>query len=220
MNVLVLCDDLWHPGEVVVRGMRPLRKLGYELDVVMAPKDILTVKMLRDYEVIVNARGNAHSPGNSSAPWFEPNVTAVMPEDFRAYVEEGGGFLALHAGNTYSMRNQPAMAEFIGNEFIGHPPQCEITARPVGNHPIANGVGSFTFRDEHYRINLIAPDADVFLETTSDSPAGTQVAGYARTIGKGRLAVLTPGHNCAVLESEPFTRLMANAIDWCAGKHA
>ena len=38
MNVLVLCDDLWHPGEVVVRGMRPLRKLGYELDVVTAPR--------------------------------------------------------------------------------------------------------------------------------------------------------------------------------------
>ena len=141
-----------------------------------------------------------------------------MPEDFRTYVEEGGGFLALHAGNTYSAHNQPAMAEFIGNAFIGHPPQCEITARPVGDHPIVRGVESFTFRDEHYRIDLIAPDADVFLETVSDSPAGTQVAGYARRIGAGRLAVLTPGHNCAVLESESFTRLMANAVDWCAGK--
>ena len=42
MNILLLCDDLWHPGEVVTRGLRPLQKLGYALDVVTAPKDILT----------------------------------------------------------------------------------------------------------------------------------------------------------------------------------
>ena len=220
MNILLLCDDLWHPGEVVTRGLRPLQKLGYALDVVTAPKDILTPGMLREYDVIINARGAAHSPANSGAPWFEPGVTEVMPEDFRAYVEEGGGFIALHAGNTFSGRNVPAMAELVGNEFIGHPPRCAIKARTVGNHPIARGVGEFDIRDEHYRINLTAPDAEVFLETTSDTEAGTQVAGYTRRIGKGRLCVLTPGHNCSVLESEPFTRLLANAIEWCAGNLA
>ena len=96
MNVLVLCDDLWHPGEVIARGLRPLQKLGYNLDVVMACKDILTVKMLRDYDVIINARGNAHSPANAREPWFEDGVTAVMPNDFKEYVEEGHGFIALH----------------------------------------------------------------------------------------------------------------------------
>lgn len=217
MRILLLCDDLWHPGEVVTRGLRPFRKLGYDPDTVMAPKDVLTPEMIREYDVIINARGAAHSPANFQAPWFEPGVTEVMPEDFRAYVEEGGGFIALHAGNTFSEKNVPAMAELVGNAFIGHPPRCRVEARPVGDHPIVKGVGPFTIRDEHYRIRLLADDAEVFLETTSDTPAGTQVAGYTRKIGKGRLCVLTPGHNCSVLESEPFTRLLANAVEWCAG---
>ena len=79
MKVLILCDDLWHPGEVLKRGLAPLEREGFGLDFVGAPKDILTEGFLRRYDVIVNARGNAHTPGNSSAPWFEPGVTAVMP---------------------------------------------------------------------------------------------------------------------------------------------
>lgn len=218
MNVLVLCDDFWHPGEVFTRGMKPLAKMGYNLDFVMACKDILTVKMLRDYDVIINARGDCHSPGNHTAVWFEDGVTAVMPDDFRDYVAEGHGFIALHAGNTYTHERRYDMAEFIGNDFITHPPQCTITAKAVGNHPIMKGIEPFTFRDEHYMINVTAEDADIFMESTSETKAGTQVAGYTREIGKGRLVVLTPGHNCAVVESEPFTQILANAIDWAAGK--
>lgn len=218
MKILVLCDDLWHPGEVIERGIAPLRELGYDFDFVKAPKDILTVKMIRRYEVIINARGNCHSPGNASAPWFEPNVTAVMPDDFRAYVEEGYGFIALHAGNTYSRSGLTAMAELIGNDFVGHPPQCSVTAKPVGNHMITDGVEEFVIRDEHYIIDVHAEDADVFLTTTSETNAGTQIAGYTRTIGKGRLCCLTPGHNCAIFEDENFAKLLCNAIDWCAGK--
>ena len=45
MKVLVLCDDIWHPGEVVKRGLAPLADEGFALDFVSSPKDILTVKM-------------------------------------------------------------------------------------------------------------------------------------------------------------------------------
>ena len=218
MNVLVLCDDTWHPGEVIVRGMRPLQKQGFNFDFVMACKDILTVKMLEDYDVIVNARGDCHSPGNHTAVWFEDGVTAVMPDDFKAYVEEGHGFIALHAGNTYTRERRKDMAEFIGNDFITHPPQCTITANPAGDHPIMKGIGSFTFRDEHYMIDVHAEDADVFMTSTSETKAGTQVAGYTREIGKGRLVVLTPCHNCAVLESDEYAQILTNAINWAAGK--
>lgn len=218
MNILVLCDDLWHPGEVVERGLRPLAKLGYELDFVKAPKDILTHEMLRRYDAIINARGAGHTPANASQPWFEPNVTAVMPKDFREYVEEGHGFIALHSGNAYQSETLPDMTNLTGNDFLGHPPQCKVTAKPVGAHPIIEGVGEFSFVDEHYIIDLHATDADIFLETTSDTDAGTQPAGYTRTMGKGRFCCLTPGHNCAVIESEPFIKLLDNALKWCTGR--
>lgn len=217
MKVLVICDDIWHPGEVIVRGLKPLEKKGYELDFVMAAKDILTKDMLYDYDVILNSKTNSHSPGNASAPWFEPGVTAVMPEDFREYVEAGHGFIALHSGTCYSNKRQAAMTDMIGCEFLGHPPQCTIRAEMVKESPINAGVENFEFRDEHYRINVLCEDADVFMTTTSDTEAGTQVGGYTRLMGKGRLCVLTPGHNCAVLRNEQYAKMLCNALDWCAG---
>lgn len=216
LKVLVICDDFWHPGEVIARGLRKLEK-EFDLDIVMAAKDILTNDMIREYDVIVNAKGNAHSPANHTAPWFEENVTAVMPADFKAYIEEGRGFIALHAGNTYRRESMPAMTDITGNSFIHHPPQCSITFEPVGEHPILEGVEPFTVRDEHYCIEVHAKDADVFLKGTSDSPAGTQIAGYTRLMGDGRFCCLTPGHNCAVLENEQYVRILKNAIRWCAG---
>ena len=216
MNVLILCDDLWHPGDVLKRGLKPLEADGFCLDFVPSPKDVLTNAFLRRYDVIVNGRGNSHSAANSSAPWFEPNVTAVMPGDFRRYVEEGHGFLALHAGNTSHRPHE--MAEFIGNDFIKHPPQCGVKVTPVGTHPILDGVEPFTVRDEHYMIDVFAPDAEVILESTSDTEAGTQTAGYVRTMGKGRFCALTPGHNLAVYENENYLKLLKQAIRWCAGE--
>ena len=217
MNVLVLCDDFWHPGEVIVRGLKFLEEKGYNLDIVMACKDILTAKMIRRYDVIINARGDCHSPGNHEAVWFEEGVTAVMPREFKAYVEEGHGFIALHSGNTYKNTKTPEMVDLIGNEFVNHPPQCTITAKAVKEHPIMKDVKPFTFRDEHYIINITAEDADIFMEGTSETRAGTQPAGYTRNVGKGRLVVLTPGHNSAVFEDEEYQKVLINALEWSVG---
>ncbi|MGI6315256.1 MAG: ThuA domain-containing protein [Christensenellales bacterium] len=217
MNILVLCDDLWHPGEVIRRGLTPLEKEGFTLDFVCDAKDILTKSMLDDYDVIISAKGNALNCGNASAPWFEDEVTAVMPEDFRAWTEAGGGFIALHAGNTYSMARRPDMASFIGNEFLGHPRQCPIGLEITAEHPVTAGVKNFTFRDEHYQLKMLAEDARPLFDTVSEA-GGRQPGGYVREMGKGRLCVLTPGHNCAVLRHPLFQRLLSNAIRWCGKK--
>lgn len=216
MKVLVICNDFWHPGEVVARGLKPLEKKGYELDVVMYARDILTPEMIRGYSVIVNAKSNVFGPAND-APWFDEELpTMVMPRDFRDYVEEGHGFIALHAGNCYSRKNCPDMADLTGNDFIGHPAQCDVTYESAGNHPVMQGVEPFTVRDEHYMLDVFAADAEVFMTGTSDSEAGTQPAGYARSMGRGRFVCLSPGHNCHVLLHPQFQKLMSNALDWCA----
>lgn len=217
MKVLVICDDFWHPGEIITRGLKPLEELGYELDFVMHARDILTNEMIREYEVVINAKSNVFSPSNK-APWFEEGLTAVMPKEFRTYIEEGHGFIALHAGNCYSRKNQADMASITGNDFIGHPPQCDIEMKMLGDHPVTRGVSDFVVRDEHYRIDVHAEDIELFMTSTSDSEAGTQAAGYTREMGRGRFCCLTPGHNCAVLLHREYQKLIRNAIDWCAGK--
>ena len=217
MKILVICDDFWHPGEIIARGLKPLEKAGYELDIVMHARDMLYPEMLREYDAIINAKSNVFSPANK-APWFDEQVTQVMPNEFRAYIEEGHGFIALHAGNCFSRERQADMAALTGNDFIGHPPQCDIRMEKVGDHPIMKDVAPFTVLDEHYRINVHADDIDLFMTSTSDTEAGTQAAGYTRTFGKGRFCCLTPGHNYAVFMNPEFKKVLKNALDWCVGK--
>lgn len=216
MKVLVICDDKWHPAEVIQRGMGYVTG-DYQFDYVMAAKDILTPAMIKAYPVIINAKGNAVTAANE-APWFEETVTEVGPREFREYVAAGGGFIALHAGNTYSQESCPEYAELVGNSFVTHPLRCPVEFTVVGDHPITKGAEAFTERDEHYEIGRMAADIVPFLETRS-IPGGTQMGGYVRKIGAGRLCVLTPGHTLAVWQNKNFRRLLTNAIDWCAGMH-
>ena len=173
--------------------------------------------MLRDYDVIILARGNSFSAALHENVWFDPDWCEVMPSDFRNYIAEGHGFLSLHAGNCYKLSDCPDMVNLIGNEFKYHPKQCPVTYAPVKEHPVTKGVRAFTARDEHYVIDLLAKGADVFLESASDF-APAQAAGYSLEIGKGRLCVLTPGHTLSAMGDPENLKLISNALDWCAFK--
>lgn len=160
-NVLVICDDVWHPGEVVMRGLKGVGEGEITFDFVMDAKDILTPSMLKNYDVIMNCKTD-NLTGANTAPWFEDGVTEVGVEEFEAYVKAGGGFLSVHAGNTYTENRCPKYAKFIGNCFVTHPPRCEIELQVTKEHPIAAGIENFKIRDEHYQLDHIAPDADIF----------------------------------------------------------
>ena len=70
MKVLVICDDMWHPGEVVERGLQSLSGEGYTFDVVKTAKDILTPEKLTQYDALLIAKSNNVNAANT-APWFE-----------------------------------------------------------------------------------------------------------------------------------------------------
>lgn len=209
-SILVLCDDYWHPGEVIKAGMKPLEER-FEITYIADAKDMLTLDFIEQYDVIVCCKGNSIN-GANQAPWFEENVTEVMPEDFEKYVRQGKGFLCIHAGNT--AREGTGMAPFLGSYFVGHPPRCQIEVK-LGKHSITEGIEDFTVRDEHYRIELTSGDAEVFCQTYSQQ-GGEQTGGYTREIGKGRLCVLTPGHILEVWRNREYLKLLENALEWCA----
>lgn len=214
INILVLCDDFWHPAEVVKKGLKPLSGDRYKFEFVMDAKDILTPDMIKQYPLIMNCKGNCLTSGNQ-ASWFEEGVTEVMPQDFMEYVKNGGGFLSVHSGNT-SKENDP-YTDFIGNFFVTHPPRCDVEIKITGKHPVTEGVKDFTIRDEHYEIVVTAEDAQQLFQTLSET-GGVQTGGYIREIGKGRICVLTPGHILSVWHHREFQKLLINAIDWCVGR--
>ena len=223
-KILVLCDDVWHPAEVIRRGLASFEKnmritnqpFDYEFDFVMAAKDILTPEFIQQYPLIICCKSNNVIAANS-APWFENTVTEVMGKEFRDYVENGGGFLAIHSGNVFLGDGDGVeeYVDFVGNRFLSHPLRCEVLLKKIKEHPIMDNVAdSFWVRDEHYKIELLAKDADIFLNSSSKE-GGIEPAGYTRSFGNGRLCVLTPGHTLSVWENPEFQKILKNAINWC-----
>ena len=223
-KILVLCDDLWHPAEVIERGIRGLGDGAYSFDVVKSAKDILTPKRLEQYDAVIIAKSNNVNAANT-APWFEESVTEVGPEEFRAYLERGGGIVFVHSGTCIGERflggaderfKKPArgMQALHGCTMNGHPLRCNCDIYVTDpDSPLTEGVGAFTVHDEHYQISDLAGDAQVFLQWDS-APGGTQPAGWTRKIYGGRIVVLTPGHTLDVWENPEFRKLLVNAIEW------
>lgn len=208
MKVLVISDDTWHPAEVIEMGLAPLNEK-FDLTVIRTAKDILTPDYLRGFQVVMVCKGDCINGGNHE-PWFEEGVTEVMPRDFRRFVEEGGGFVALHAGNCF--RQGEAMTELTGNCFLGHPPRCQVTVR-FEDSPLTEGAAEFTERDEHYQIDVLAEDAKPFAYSFSES-GGRQVAGYTRLLGRGRVGVYTPGHTLAMLSHPSTQKILERLLAW------
>lgn len=214
INVLVLCDDFWHPAEVIKRGIGSIKTNDFSFDFVCDAKDILSVEMLERYPAIISCKGNVLTSANNGV-WFEDGVTEVGIKELEDYVKSGRGFLSIHSANT--AKNGSPYSNFVGNVFLGHPPRCSINVEISGKHLIVQGVNNFTIRDEHYKLECIAPDAVELFRTKSES-GGDQVGGYVREIGKGRLCVMSPGHILPVWEHPEYQKLVLNALTWCIGK--
>ena len=215
-RILVICDDVWHPAEVIEKGILSLAAEDDQFEFVKAAKDILTSEMIAEYPLIICCKSNNVTSGNP-APWFENTVTEVMGGEFRSYVEQGGAFLAVHSGNVFMGEGDgiKEYTEFVGNRFLSHPLRCEVILKKEKEHPVMCGVEEeFSIRDEHYQMEILAEDADVFLTSHSET-GGIQVAGYTREMGKGRLCVLTPGHTLSVWKNREFQKIFRNAMQWC-----
>jgi type 1 glutamine amidotransferase len=225
MYVLLICDDYWHPGQVVIDGVAPLSQQGFQFDIITNANDFSPEK-LSQYPVVLLSKCDEVSKEDRQ-PW----KTEAVQRSFVDYVEGGGGLIVIHTG-TVPGKNTEVLDKLIGCRFTGHPNACPVTVQPVKPHPVTEGVGLFCEIDEHYHIEIIKNDTDVLLASYSAAqgqeskyqedpyhnvPAAICAAGYVRTHGKGRVCVLTPGHNLAVWQNPQFQKLLANAINWCAG---
>jgi type 1 glutamine amidotransferase len=230
MRVLLICDDYWHPGQVPVDGVVPLAKqdcpqANFQFDIITNANDFSPC-LLQKYPAVVLAKCDEVSQEDRQ-PW----KTETVQRAFVDYVESGGGLVAIHSGIVCG-KNTVRLDKLIGCRFIGHPNNCPVTVQPVKPHLVTEGVGMFCETDEHYRIEIIASDADVLLASYSppqgekskyqedpyfNTPAAICPAGYVRTQGAGRVCVLTPGHFLPVWLNPQFQHLLSNSLSWCAG---
>lgn len=207
MNVLVLCDDYWHPAITVRRGLEPLRDAGFEFDLIGHACQWDAAR-LDACPVVVFAKANDVS-ATDRTPWATDAVQQALTD----YVQRGGGLLIVHSG-TAGYKEAEVLRRLFGGVFTHHPPTCPVTVEPQDGHPLTAGSGPFTLPDEHYFMELDDPDAEIFMRTRSAH--GEQPGGWRRVQGEGRVCVLTPGHELEVWRHPSYQKLLKNALLWCA----
>ena len=205
MRTLVISDDYWHPASTPRAGLDLLQDSGFEFEWLENTKN-WSPENLYDYPLVIFTKSDEVSAVDQTK-W----VTAEIQQAFVSYVREGNGFLVVHSGTVYE--KVPVMRSLIGGAFLDHPKQCPVTVEPKSEHLLTYGSYPFTVVDEHYMMVLDDEKADVFMTSTSEH--GTQPAGWTRLEGKGRICVLTPGHNVPVWQHPSYQTLLCNAMRWC-----
>ncbi len=210
LRTLVLCEDCWHPADMVQRGLAALAEPRFDFQFV-TEGDKWSSALMADSQVLIVAKANQRNATDPS-PWLTPQNQVQL----RQFVRRGGGLFVIHSG-TAGYGDLIMMRETTGGVFARHPDQCPVTVRPVAPHILTRGVHPFTTQDEQYFMVLDDLRAEIFLH--SSSAHGEQPAGWTRTEGQGRVCVLTPGHNSAVWLHPEFQKLLRNGLNWVTAGH-
>lgn len=208
MHALVLSGDHWHPTKVVRDGLEPLTAKGFSFDWIEDARD-WTPERMAEYSTVILSKANNTSESIDDE-WMTPGVETAFLE----YVSRGKSLLVLHSGSA-GYKETPTLRALMGGVFESHPKQCPVTVEPRAGHPLAAGAEPFTAVDEHYMMAFDNKAADVFMTTRSEH--GEQPGGWTRMEGKGRVCMLTPGHNVEVWLESSYQTLLENALGWCAG---
>lgn len=206
MKTLVLCDDYWHPARVPREGLSALIDQGFVCDWIEDARE-WSAERMADYPLVILTKSN-HVSSADKTGWMTEEVESAFAE----YVHKGNGLLAIHSG-TADYQEMIILRSLLGGVFTHHPEQCMVTLETLTNHELTTNIPSFTVKDEHYFMAMDDPRADVFM--TSHSEHGEQPAGWRRTEGAGRVAVLTPGHNLEVWLHPSYQSVLLNTLRWC-----
>ncbi|OPJ57794.1 ThuA domain-containing protein [Clostridium oryzae] len=207
MKVLVICDDFYHPSDVVRKGLQLLEGQEIQFDFIEDARNWFEQKM-KDYDVVIFSKSNNISSSDTT-PWMTPEVE----EAFDRYVKQGGGLFVIHTGTT-GYNNALKFRKLIGGVFNHHPEQCEVKIQAVKENPILDESSTFTIQDEHYFMDMEDSSEDIFMISTSKN--GSQPAGWTRAEGKGRVCVITPGHNLEVWLKLEFQSILRKSLKWCS----
>jgi uncharacterized protein len=220
-RVLAILGDAYHcvaPLDAAL--VDPLRKQGYQAVVIMdyaVPWDTF-----HDYDLIILSR-----EGHEYVKYFRDRdvnpaaaaadrplwITPAQELKFEEYVNGGGRLLLYHDGFGFYPKGG-GISRLAKSYFIRHPNRVDIEVSPTGKMPeLTRGVTPFHVVDEEYYVEMDESQTSVFMESRSPEH-GRHAQGWAHAYGRGKVAVLIPGHS-EPASSHPMVRLcVQNILTW------
>lgn len=157
------------------------------------------------------------------------NWDEIAPAEEKAlldFVASGKGFLPIHCAS-YCFRNSQEYVKLVGGQFWRHTMDSIKTETVQANHPIMQGLKSFTAFDETYLHSQLQPDNNILAvreiksDQQKDKPdSKTEPYTWTRTHGKGKIFYTAYGHDERTWEQAGFQELIYKAILWSVNDQA
>ncbi len=163
--------------------------------------------------------------------WANASGPLLLPEQRQAlqsFIEDGGGFIGIHAAGDGSHKDWPwYQGTILGTTFIGHtliPHKQEATVRQVSDHSVLAGLPPrWQHYDEWYAFDETPATngATVLLtvDETSYKPGKFSMTPehpivWINHINQGRALYCALGHSAKSFETPEYQRMLAQAITW------
>jgi putative membrane-bound dehydrogenase-like protein len=204
LEVLFLGDDRGHkPAERLRDVASPMLDRGIEL---FYSSDIneLELDNLKKYDAVL-LYANYHAPDY-------PNLPKEKEQALVDYVEQGGGFVPVHAASG-NFRNSEAFISLLGGAFESHGTDSMTTRIAEPDHEIMQGFEGFESWDETYVHQKHNTENRTVLSYRDEEPWT-----WIRTQGGGRVFYTAWGHDERTWQNEGFHKLLERGIRWAAGQ--
>src|SRR5579863_1569952 len=174
--------------------------------------EALNAEALQGVDLLIILRDGMNWPNDydhEPVKW----MTDAQQQAIWDFVNNGGGFLALH--NAQGIYPPGGLYyKLFGGDYGGHPEPYVFTVRVENkNHPITAGVEDFEIFDEQHTVKYYLDREHLLLRSIARNNLESQ-AGWWREVGKGRFCYLAPGHTPEALGHPMMQRLIRNAMNW------
>lgn len=160
-----------------------------------------------------------------------PALTAKQQNAFQTYLENGGGYIGLHAAGDGSHKDWSwYVNEVIGASFVGHPinPQFQdaVVTVETPSHPTMNHLPTtFSHNEEWYGFKKSPRRTGLTVLATVDEktyePQYTAMGGdhpviWVHPQGQGRVFYSAFGHQASAYDSRDYMQVLNKALLWVA----
>ena len=209
--------------ENIPYSVEAIRRIGAERGFAVDSTDdpnVFTPGNLKQYKAIIFSNSNNEAFANDA-----------QRDAFKAYMQRGGGFVAIHAASA-SERDWPWYGSLVGGKFVRHPKIQTFTVRVKDRtHPATKDLpATFEWDDECYYLDNLNPEIKPLLVTDPGKIEDPQKAEYPgdrfgdslplawwHTSDGGRRFYTALGHKKEHYSDPILIKHIAGGIVWAMG---
>jgi type 1 glutamine amidotransferase len=202
-SILLVTRGLFHPHPFARRALEKILRNTPGCRVSVSPS-------------LEKIPGTAFGTSQAVVLYFhEKHISNQALAALQAYLEGGGGVLAIHAAAA-SYKHAPAYFELLGGKFVSHGAVQDFTITPQPPaQAILGNLPAFAIRDEFYRMET-REDITVLLNAHQETLV--EPFAWVRRHGRGRVCYLAAGHTTGSLQHPAVRKILQRGLLWCAGR--